>query len=151
MSSSNAPQGDSTLIATWKKAVAVPIAAFFGLGCVTYVFQGKFDGALMFLALTLLPVLYLLTLRRRALKRRHAAAQYGSPVNIGPNWLLFGVPAVLALFVVSAVLTESGFDPDPNALVPNVIGTSLSDARTTLRNAGLKTETEDDTGQGRQV
>lgn len=101
--------------------------------------------------MTVIAALYLLTVQRNALKRRQAVALPGNPVNIGPNWLLFGVPSVLALLIASSMLAGTGLDSDPNALVPNVVGTSLSDARAILRDAGLKTETEDDTGQDRQV
>lgn len=143
-----APQSDAKLIATWKKVAALPVAVFFGAGCVFSAFAGLFSGVLLFLALTLIPVLYLLTVRRNALKRRQAAAT-GDTVSPGPNWLWLGIPAVVALFVGFGFLSDAEPRPDPNALAPNVVGTSLSDARAALRDAGLEAATEDDTGQDR--
>lgn len=64
-------------------------------------------------------------------------------------WL--GIPAVVALFVGFGFLSDAELRPDPNALVPNVVGASLSDARAALRDAGLEVATEDDTGQDRSV
>ncbi|WP_420879030.1 PASTA domain-containing protein [Rhodococcus sp. (in: high G+C Gram-positive bacteria)] len=145
-----APQSDAKLIATWKKVAALPVAVFFGAGCVFSAFAGLFSGVLLFLALTLIPVLYLLAVRRNALKRRQAAAT-GDTVSPGPNWLWLGIPAVVALFVGFGFLSDAELRPDPNALVPNVVGTSLSDARAALRDAGLEAATEDDTGQNRSV
>ncbi|NKR65356.1 DUF732 domain-containing protein [Rhodococcus hoagii] len=145
-----APQSDAKLIATWKKVAALPVAVFFGAGCVFSAFAGLFSGVLLFLALTLIPVLYLLTVRRNALKRRQAAAT-GDTVSPGPNWLWLGIPAVVALFVGFGFLSDAELRPDPNALVPNVVGASLSDARAALRDAGLEVATEDDTGQDRSV
>lgn len=145
-----APQSDAKLIATWKKAVALPVAVFFGAGCVITAFAGLVSDVLLSLALTLIPVLYLHTVRRNALKRRQAAAT-GETVSPGPNWLWIGIPAVVALFVGFGFLSDAELRPDPNALVPNVVGTSLSDARAALRDAGLEAATEDDTGQDRSV
>ncbi|MBM4569030.1 DUF732 domain-containing protein [Rhodococcus hoagii] len=146
-----APQPDEKLIATWKKVVAIAAAVFFGTGILTSILDGPASNVLLFLALMLIPVLYLLTARRNALKRRQATAMPGDPASPGRNWLWIGVPVVVALLVAGGFLSDAELRPDPNALVPNVIGASLSDARATLRDAGLEVATEDDTGQDRGV
>lgn len=150
MTTTVTPQPDSKLIATWKKAVALPIAAFFGIGSFTSISAELLGNALLFLAFALMPVLYLLAVRRNTLKRRNAAAMPDAQVSVGRNWLLLGIPTV-AVLLIAGMLNGHELTPDPNALVPNVIGTSLSDAREALRDVGLEVKMEDDTGRGRGV
>lgn len=61
-----------------------------------------------------------------------------------------GIPLVIALLIAAGVLSDA-VTPDPNAIVPSVVGMRLDDAKKELRSIALKVETIDSSGDDRKV
>lgn len=65
--------------------------------------------------------------------------------------ILIGLGAVCVALVSAVVYTANSPQRDADAVMPNVVGASLSDARDQLDDLQLKTHVVDDTGNGRHA
>ncbi|OFV78587.1 PASTA domain protein [Rhodococcus erythropolis] len=153
-------------ISKTKIVIALSISVILLLGAILCAFtpEPDYGAALGYFALTLIPILYLSVARRRAIKRILATTGDGAaqtdgtgvdpatapPLSPGRSWLPVGIPLVIAFLIAAGVLSEA-VTPDPNAIVPSVVGMRLDDAKKELKSIALKVETIDSSGDDRKV
>ncbi|NMM91066.1 hypothetical protein B2J88_43295 [Rhodococcus sp. SRB_17] len=135
------------IVPWWKLAIAFALALSV-LGAVGFFFDGEGIAGLTFgLGLALIPVLYLSHQHRKALTSDSITG-----AQISRNWLLVGIP-VLAALVLGCEPLDDTSKPlrDPDAVMIDVIGQMLDDAKENLKALEVKVKTIDDTGGGRSV
>lgn len=134
----------------WELAIAIGLSVLAFLGTVGSFFNGKgIAGSIIGLGFALIPVLYL---SHRHRHRHSLTSDSSTGTQISRNWLLVGIP-VLAALVLGCEPLDDTSEPlrDPDAVMIDVVGQVLDDAKDNLKALEFKVKTIDDTGGGRSV
>lgn len=137
-----------TVVPRWKLAIALGLSVLALLGTIASYFNGKgIAGSIIGLGFASIPVLYLSHRHRNSL-----TSDPSTGTQISRNWLLVGIP-VLAALVLGCEPLDDTSEPqrDPDAVMIDVTGQVLDDAKDNLKALEVKVKTIDDTGGGRSV
>lgn len=135
-------------ISRWKMVIALALTGLFALGTVGSLFgEQGISGAMIGLGLAVIPLLYLSHQRRKVLRGNSDVAAQASR-----NWLPAGIALVVALLIGGSIVQEASKPTrDPDAVMVDVTGKILTEAKDTLKSMDLAVKTTDDTGNGRSV